>query len=176
LQVSRLGPVSCSRPPSNMCVIAEQSKDHKEMIVSSIDALKGRGPELARFDFDREVDTFADNLICAISPDGTRLAITRSPESPIEIHSLRGQLIHIIPSRISGKKIALSWAADRQGFFVTRRVPDGTELFHLDLRGDENKLWKCFGWACFASPSPDGRHLGILDTKQSTNMWMIENF
>jgi hypothetical protein len=23
---------------------------------------------------------------------------------------------------------------------------------------------------CFASPSPDGRHLGILDTKQSANM------
>jgi len=176
LQVSHPALVSCSRPPSNICVITEPSENHKQMIVSAIDPLKGRGPELARFDLDREVDTFVENLICAISPDGTRLAVTRSPESPIEIHSLRGQLMRIIPSRISGKKIALSWAADRQGFFVTRRAPEGTELFHMDLQGNENKLWKCFGWACFASPSPDGRHLGILDTKQSTNMWMIENF
>jgi hypothetical protein len=176
LRVSSPSLVSCSRPPSNICVIAEQSDDHKQMIVSRLDPLTGRGPELGRFAFDRDVDTFVDNPICAISPDGTLLAITRSPESPVEIHSLRGQLMRIIPSRIPGKKIALSWAADREGFFVTRRAPEGTELFHLDLQGNENRLWKCFGWGCFASPSPDGRHVGILDTKQSTNIWMMENF
>jgi eukaryotic-like serine/threonine-protein kinase len=176
LQISHPGLVSCSRPPSNICVITESSENHKQMIVSAIDPLKGRGPELARFELDREVDTFVENLICAISPDGTRLAITRSPESPIEIHSLRGQLMRVIHSRIGGRKIALSWAADRKGFFVTRLAPAGTELLHLDLHGNENKLWKCFGWACFGSPSPDGRHLAMFDTKQSTNMWLMENF
>jgi eukaryotic-like serine/threonine-protein kinase len=176
LQVSSPSLVSCSRPPSNMCVIAEHSDDHKRMIVSKFDPMSGRGLELGRFELDREVDAFVDNPICAISPDGTRLAITRSPESSVEIHALRGQLMRIIPSRIAGKKIALSWAANGEGFFVTRIGPEGTELFHLDLQGHENRLWRCFGWGCFASPSPDGRHLGILDTKQSTNIWMMENF
>jgi len=146
------------------------------MIVSRLDPLKGRGPELARFDLARDVDLFLDNLICAISPDGSRLAITRSPESPVEIHTLSGQLLHTFPVRMSFKKIGLSWAADRHGFFVTRRAPGGTELIHLDLQGNEKELRNCVGWGCFAAPSPDGRHLSILDIKPTTNMWMMENF
>src|SRR5262249_14715269 len=176
LQVLRPSTVSCFILPSKICVIAEQSDDHKQMIVSRFDPLTGRGPELGRFELDRDLDTFVENLICTLSRDGTRLAIARSPESPIEIHSLWGQLMRIIPSRIPGKKIGLTWAANQEGFFVTRRAPEGTELFHLDLQGNENRLWRCFGWGCFASPSPDGRHLGILDNKQSTNIWMMENF
>ena len=50
LQVPRHANVSCARPPSNTCVIAEQSEDRKQMIVSIFDPIKGRGPELARFD------------------------------------------------------------------------------------------------------------------------------
>ena len=175
-QVSRPSPVSCSRPPANVCVIAEQSDDHKQMIVSRLDPLKGRGPELARFDLRRDVDLFVDNLICAISADGSRLAITRGPESPIEIHTLSGQLLHTIPVHISARKIGLSWSADRHGFFVTRRAPGGTELIHLDLQGNEKVLRNCVGWGCFAAPSPDGHHLSILDIKPTTNMWMMENF
>ena len=176
LQVSRPSPVSCSRPLAKVCVIAEQSDDHKQMIVSRLDPLRGRGPELARFDLARDVDLFLDNLICAISPDGSRLAITRSPESPIEIYTLRGQLLRSIPVRTSGKKIALRWAADRRALFVTRRAPAGTELVHLDMQGNENVLRSCVGWGCLAEPSPDGRHLSILDIKPTTNMWMMENF
>jgi eukaryotic-like serine/threonine-protein kinase len=176
LQLSRPAPLSCARPPSNMCVIAEVSDDHKRMVVSVLDPIKGRGPELARFDLDREVDVFRENLICDLSPDGTRLAITRSPESPIEIYSTRGQLAHIIASRPLGKLLGIRWSANGNGFFATRRAQGGTELLHIDLKGTTQSLYKCTGWGCFASPSPDGRHLAILDNKQSMNMWMMENF
>jgi len=157
-------------------VIEESSDDHKTMIVSVIDPIRGRGPELARFDLDREVDVFKENLVWDLSPDGTRLAITRSPESPIEIHSLRGKLIHIIPSQPLGRLLSNKWSANGNGFFATRRTPGGTELLHIDLKGTTQSLYKCTGWGCFASPSPDGRHLAILDNKQSMNMWMMENF
>ena len=50
LQLSRHGNVSCARPPSDTCVLAEQSEDRKQMIVSILDPIKGRGPELARID------------------------------------------------------------------------------------------------------------------------------
>jgi eukaryotic-like serine/threonine-protein kinase len=176
LQVSRPTPFSCARGRSDVCVIAEQTDDHKQMIVSTLDPIKGRGPELARFDLARDIDTFVDNLICVISPDGTRLAIAHSPEGPIEINSLSGQLLHTIPLRTRDKKVGVGWAADRKGFFVTRRAPSGTELLHLDMRGNEKVLRNCFGWGCFAAPSPDGRHLSILDTRPTTNMWMMENF
>jgi eukaryotic-like serine/threonine-protein kinase len=176
LQLSHHANVSCARPPSNTCVIAEQSEDRKQMIVSIFDAVKGRGPQLARFDFDRKLGAI-EVPTCVISPDGTRLAIARSPESSIEIYSLHGQLINKIPSQSVGKLFDLRWSADQKGFFVTRKVPAGNELLHLDFQGNVTSLRKCLrDETCSGLPSPDGRHLAIVDRSQSNNMWMMENF
>lgn len=176
LQLSRHANVSCARPPSNTCVIAEQSEDRKQIIVSMFDPLKGRGPELARFDFDRELAVI-EVPTCVISPDGTRLAIARGPESPIEIRSLHGQLTHKIPSHSAGSWIWLAWSANQKGLFVTRKAQNGNELLYLDLQGNETSLRECNGGeTCFGLPSPDGQHLAIIDRNQSSNMWMMENF
>ena len=176
LRASRPSPVSCARPPSSLCVIIEQSDDRKQMIVSALDAVKGRGAELARFDLARDIDLFTDNLVCALSADGTRLALARSPESPVEIYSLRGQLIQRVPSNSIGKLFGVVWAPDQKGFFLTRKAEDGNELLHLDLKGHLQSLRKCIGWSCFGFPSPDGRHIAILENNHSMNMWMMENF
>ena len=176
LQLSRPSPVSCARRPSSMCVIIEPSDDSKHMIVSGLDAVKGRGSELARFDLARDVDVLVDNLICALSPDGNRLALARSPESPVEIYSLRGQLLRRIASKPLGRLASLAWAADQKSFFLVRRAQGGTELLHLDLEGHLQQLRKCTGWGCFAFPSPDGRRLAFVENRQSANMWMMENF
>jgi eukaryotic-like serine/threonine-protein kinase len=175
-QLSRHGTVSCARPPSNTCVLAEQSEDRKQMIVSILDPMKGSGPELTRFDFDRELDVL-EAPICFISPDGSRLAIRRGPGSPIEIHSLHGQLVHKIPSKSVGDLTWLAWSADQKGLFVRRTAPGGNELLHLDFQGKVTSLWKCVDTqACSSYPSPDGRHLAIIDRDQSNNMWMMEDF
>jgi serine/threonine protein kinase len=170
------GPVSCAKPPSHFCVIAEQTADHKQMIATSFDPIKGRGLELARIDLDREIDPLVDNIFCVISPDGTRLALTHSPDGPIEIHSLRGQPTRIIRAAALDKLFAVTWAADGKALFVARHVLDGTELLHVDERGNTTRLWKSLGPKCDGVPSPDGRHLAIYDWKRSSNMWMIENF
>jgi eukaryotic-like serine/threonine-protein kinase len=176
LQLSRHANVSCSRLPSNICVIAEQSEDRKQMIVSIFDPIKGRGSELARFDFDQELAVL-EVPACVISPDGTRLAIARSPESPIEIHSLHGQLMRRIPSQSVGELIWLAWSANQNGLFVTRKAQSGNELLYLDVQGNVTSLRKCIGGeTCLGMPSPDGRHLAIIDRNQSANMWMMENF
>jgi eukaryotic-like serine/threonine-protein kinase len=173
LQLSRQGSVSCAQPPSSICVLAHGSEDGKQMIVSIFDPIKGRGSELVRFDFD---------ATCVISPDGTRLAMWRSPESPLEIRSLHGQLIHKIPSRSVGELIWLNWSADQKGFFATRKGQSGNELLYLDFRGKATSLRKCgggtngLGGGCEGLPSPDGQHLAIIDRDQSNNMWMMENF
>jgi Tol biopolymer transport system component len=179
LQLSRHGNVSCARPPSNTCVLAEQSEDRKQMIVSILDPIKGRGSELVRFDFDRELGVL-ELPTCVISPDGTRLAIARSPESPLEIRSLHGQLIRKIPSQSVGEWIWLNWSADQKGLFATRKGQSGNELLYLDFRGKASSLRKCVGGSlgggCEGLPSPDGRHLAIVDIDLSNNMWMMENF
>jgi len=175
LQLSRdHGNVSCARPPSNTCVLAEESENRKQVIVSVLDPIKGRGPELARFDFDLERGTLAT---CVISPDGTRLAMARSSESPIEIRSLGGELIRKIHSESVGVLTRLTWSADQKGFFVSRKGQRGDELLYLDFQGNATSLRNCVGSdTCQGLPSPDGRHLAIIDRDQSNNMWMMENF
>jgi hypothetical protein len=163
-------------------VLAEQSEDRKQMIVSTLDPIKGRSSELMRVDFDRELGVI-ELPTCVISPDGTRLAIAPTPESPLEIRSLHGQLIHKIPSQSVGRLLWLNWSADQKGFFATRRGESGNELLYLDFQGKATSLRKCGGNAgsslaggCEGLPSPDGRHLAILDRDQRDNMWMMENF
>ena len=176
LQLSRHGNVSCALPPSTTCSIAEQSEDRKQMIVSILDPIKGRGSELARFNLVRELGTL-EVPTCVISPDGTRLAIARSPESPIEIYSLRDRSIRTIPYRSDVKLIWLEWSADQAGLFASRQGQRGNELFFLDFQGNATSLRKCDGGdTCHGLPSPDGRHLAIIDRDQSSNMWMMENF
>jgi hypothetical protein len=64
------------------------------------------------------------------------------------------------------------------GLFLTRKAEGGgTELLYADLKGSTKSLRKCNSDnSCFGLPSPDGRHLAIVDRSQSTNMWMMENF
>src|SRR5262249_53533445 len=143
LQLSRKGSVSCAQPRSNTCLLAEQSEDRKQMIVSILDPMKGRGPELARLNFDRDLEALGEP-ICIISPDGTRFAMARSSESPLEIRSLRGQLIRKIPSQSVGVLHWLTWSADQKGFFVTRQAaPSVSELLYLDFKGKATLLRKC---------------------------------
>jgi DNA-binding winged helix-turn-helix (wHTH) protein/Tol biopolymer transport system component len=176
LQFSRRANVSCTRPPSNTCVIAEQSEDRKQMIIALLDPVTGRGPELARFDFDREL-AFLEGPMGVISPDGTRLAMARSPESPIEIRSLDGRLMHKIPSQALGQLGYLRWSPDQKGFYLTRRGQIGNELVYLDFQGNATSLRKCVGTeVCDGVPSPDGRHLTFVDRNQNNNMWMMEKF
>ena len=74
------------------------------------------------------------------------------------------------------------WSADQKGFFVTRKGQGGNELLYLDIQGRATSLRKCgggtggAGGGCEGFPSPDGRHLAIVDRDQSNNMWMMENF
>ena len=84
--------ISCARPPSELCAIAEPNEDRKHVIISTVDPLKGRGPELVRFALDpNENGWFWD-----LSPDGTRVAATRSPAGPIYILSVHGEPIREI--------------------------------------------------------------------------------
>ena len=146
------------------------------MIITAFDPVKGRGPELARFELGQHANSGASAgdhlLLCDISPDGTRLAIARSADGPLEIHSLHGQPTHTIPNSEIGKISLIKWAADSKGLFVSK----GNEIVHVDLKGGTYGLWKSTGPVAFGRPSPDGRHIAIFDSQQSQNMWMMENF
>jgi serine/threonine protein kinase len=164
--------VSCARPPSNLCVLAERSKDLKSATVTSIDPLRGRGPVLATFDLDPNMGAWDFD----ISPDGTRLAWCGNPEGPIHILSLRGRPEQLIPRKFSGVQ-EFHWAAHGKGLFVPDQTKRGIVLWYVDLQGNARTLWETRGGGTvWARPSPDGRHVAIESWTLSNNVWMMENF
>jgi serine/threonine protein kinase len=164
--------VFCARPPVNLCVLAEQTEDRTLTIVSSIDPLKGRGRELARFPADPNIGYWDFD----VSPDGARLAISGNPDGPIHILSLRGETDRLLTSTLRNVQ-EFHWAADGNGLYVPTHTPAGAKLFYLDMRGSARLLWEDRGasWS-WARPSPDGRHLAISSVGSSNNVWMMENF
>jgi serine/threonine protein kinase len=169
-----MGQIACARYPSSLCVLAEPTEDDKQAIITTLDPLAGRGPELTRF----AIKPKSDGWWCDLSPDGTSLATTSSVSGPIDILSLRGQP----PRRIEVKGwtdlLAYNWAADGKGLFVVAGKRTTRVILHVDLSGKVHTLWEILGATgeTLAVPSPNGRHLAIQSWSTSGNLWMLENF
>ncbi|HEU5403366.1 MAG TPA: protein kinase [Terriglobales bacterium] len=162
----------CARPPANVCAIAEPSGDLKEVIVTALDPLRGRGPELMRFKVEPSVNWAVD-----LTPDGNRIAVLTNPAGPIQIVSLRGQPVRIIHPKGLTNIQFLHWAENGHGVYVSTGARSGRALWHVDLQGNVDLLWETRGgdWAA-GLPSPDGRHMAIQSSDDSSNVWMMENF
>jgi serine/threonine protein kinase/DNA-binding winged helix-turn-helix (wHTH) protein len=173
----------CSRAPARLCAIAEPTEDHKQIIYSAFDPLRGRGRELARIDVDPNADYGWD-----MSPDGARIAMhKRIPRSDGKIVSSEG-VIHILslngePPREIRLKGArdfrefMDWAADGKGLILSHTTGTDSELLYVDLNGNSNVLWHEEGAICIRGvPSPDGRRLAILRESPYNNVWLMENF
>jgi len=165
------GGIQCSRPPSSTCVLGERTEDGKHVTLTAIDPLQGRGRELTRFEREGEFSFFD------VSPDGTRLAVSSNPQGPIHILSLRGQAEHVIPAKFNRLMGDIFWAADGMGLYVTDEAKRNTVLSYLELNGRTHVLWQNRGGGgMWARPSPDGRHLAIVNWSSNNNFWMMENF
>ncbi|MBZ5616843.1 MAG: protein kinase [Acidobacteriia bacterium] len=166
--------LTCAKFPSELCVIAEPADDRRQITVSALDPVHGRGPELARFDLDWKADGWPFEL----SPDGTRVAAIPSPEGPIYILSLRGQATQQVHVKGWSNLGWLSWAADGKSLFVFSGNRQERALLHVDLQGNAHFLWQnpgAYGEAA-AVPSPDGRHLAMSGRTLNSNIWIMENF
>jgi serine/threonine protein kinase/Tol biopolymer transport system component len=180
--VPRWSGISCAKSPSNLCVLAEPAKKETQMVVTALDLLKGRGPELMRYDIDPPPsgEGMEGAPLFDISPDGTRLAVVRYLNGPIEILSLAGEVKQFIRANELNSEESIGWTSDGKGLFVCQNNPAGQRFMHVGLQGDVKILWTSsegnFG-GCTSSESPDGRHLALDVTKQSgRNLWMMENF
>ena len=166
--------ITCARAPSELCAIAEPSDDHKELIVTALDAMKGRGPQLTRFPLDPNDNRWFLDL----SADGTRIAVTRNPAGPIHVISVHGQPMQEITVKNWSNLLEFTWAIDGKGLFLVAGIRGGQVVLHVDLSGNAHRLWESIGAfaAEVAKPSPDGRHLAIQSWTTNGNMWMMENF
>jgi eukaryotic-like serine/threonine-protein kinase len=165
--------IDCAHSPSGPCVIGEPTEDHKQLIVSSLDPLQGRGPELFTFAIDPNTEGWY-----ALSSDGTRIAATRNHAGPIYVLTLHGQKIQQINVKGWSNLLEFTWAADRKGLYVISGTRTEHVLLYVDLQGNAHALWKNTGASneTLAIPSPDGRHLAIQSWVTNGNMWMLEHF
>jgi len=163
----------CARSPSSLCVLAERSENRRQFVFTAFDPLTGRGAELARVDIHSE----AKKLHWDLSPDGTRLSFTKTPDDPIEILSLGTKVTQTIRLKGWTNLDSLNWTAKGDGFFIYSGVHGGMVLLQVDLHGNVTVLQRNNGNASgFARPSPDGRHLAIYDYRVDGNIWTLENF
>jgi Tol biopolymer transport system component len=166
--------LTCAKSPSHLCIIGEPTEDGKQLIISVLDPIKGRGPELSRFALVANDDTWFLDL----SPDGTRVAATRTMAGPIYILSSGGNVLQQVQVKGWSDLQSLIWAADGKGLFVIAGIRNGKEVLHVDLQGNAHALWENIGASgeTEANPSPDGRHLAFEGFTTSGNIWTVENF
>ncbi len=163
----------CARSPSNLCLIVEPTDDHKELILSVLDAFTGRGAEVTRFGLDPNDDDWWTDL----SPNGSQIAFLRSPAGPLSVFSLREHSTREIPLKDSSNLRTLNWSSNNDGLFVSDVAKGNTRLLYLNLRGKSSVLEeRSGGEGSGVHQSPDGRHLAISTWTLSGNMWMMENF
>ena len=100
------------------------------MTITAFDPMRGRGAQLARFSLAEDQGLGSDHLLlCDLSPNGSRLALARSPTGPIEIYSLRSHSMFTIPVHGLDPLRHLIWAADS---------PDGRHLAIYEAKQNAN--------------------------------------
>jgi serine/threonine protein kinase/Tol biopolymer transport system component len=168
---------SCARSPATFCVFAERAPDREQLIFTSFDPLNGRGKELTRIDADATSDYEWD-----LSPDGSRIAIHKVTEGPIQIISIAGRGTKQLNATGWNSIENLHWTADGKGFYSASRTADSSVLLYLDLQGNTRLVWEQKGTMGNESagtsgiPSPDGRHIAMMSYTYNANLWMLENF
>jgi len=176
IEQDRVG--QCAVAPASLCALAEGTPDHKQLIFTAFDPVKGRGAELLRIDTDPGA-TYS----WALSPDGTQLAVLNPDEGRIRILHLDGRPKEEIAPKNFTFGEALEWAADGKGLFVDNPTAKGTALSYLDLRGNTHVVWEettSIGARGIETPwgipSRDGKHLAINGIFASSNVSLLENF
>jgi serine/threonine protein kinase len=163
----------CAWSHGSRCVLGQVTPDQKEIVFSSLNSSTGLGVELARF---RSRD--ANELAWELSPDGRQVVLFKAFTERIRLLSLEEKTVREIKIKGSLGLRTLTWAADSKGWFASFAVQQGAQLTHVDGAGNARALWEDKGQNVFvlARAARDGVHLAIAAGRQTTNMWMIEDF
>ena len=163
--------VTCAHPPSKLCVASQRSEDQREVIFTSFDPDKGLGAELTRVALDPKVTGWT----AALSPDRKSVAVIRRPDAPLQILSLKGDVLHEINIPAWNYSGGMDWEPDGNALYVAVRSPAGANLLHVDLHGRVRVVRANLTGNWIAGrPSPDGHHLAMTVKAENMNMWMME--
>ena len=162
----------CGRLPGTLCVLAERTE--REIVFRAFDPVQGKGRELTRIPVSP-----SDGYDLAVSPDGSRIAVTKNfdPTGRIRILSSTGEPERDVVVKGWGGFGTVNWQADGRGFFVSSLSPQGASLLHVSMNGRAQVLWEQKGSGKpYGVSSPNGHYLAFQGSTADSNVWLIENF
>jgi hypothetical protein len=154
---------------SSACVLSERSTDGKQLLFYAFDPLLGKGRELSRMNA-----AVASDYNWTMPRDGSSVAVVIPGEGDgrIRILPLSGGYARDVIVK-GWSNLQFIDAASGTGWYSSSSSAASITLLYIDLQGHAQALSENIGCAV---PSPDGRHLALLEWNTTSNAWMIENF
>jgi serine/threonine protein kinase/Tol biopolymer transport system component len=169
---------SCSDKTANICVYGRPNAEKNELVVVAFDPLGVPGKELLRIPL--ETGSNADigfDYWWQLSPDGSKIGIVKKHGNQIRLLPLSSGPARTITVNGYSDLLEFFWSIDSQSMFVSTVAPGGASLLHVSLNGEAQPIWhRPQSTHTWGFPSPDGRHLAIMDSNTESNVWMISNF
>jgi serine/threonine protein kinase/Tol biopolymer transport system component len=169
---------SCSNKTANLCVFGRPNAEKNELVVVAFDPLGGPGKELLRIPLENGSNAdIGFDYWWQLSPDGSRIGIVKKHGNQIRLVPISGGPTRTITINGYSDLLEFFWAIDSQSMFVSTIAPGGASLLHVSLSGEAQPIWhRPQSTHTWGFPSPDGRHLAIMDANSESNVWMIDNF
>ena len=158
----------CPSSPKASCVLAEPDEQNKRIVFTPFDPAQGKKGQPISLEF-------AEDFTWALSPDGTRIAVTSfdTKAAKIRIVPLDGTTAHDIVVKGATELVSLGWAADGKSLFTIRNSSKGGILLHVDFNGESQVLTRASWDAVLPAASPDGRYLAYGAVNSNSNVWTI---
>ena len=169
---------SCSDKTANLCVIGRPTAGKNELVIDSFDPTGSLGKELLRIPLENGSNAdIGFDYWWQLSPDGSKIGLMKKHGNQIRLVPLSGGPTKTITTSGYSDLLELFWANDSQSMYVSTLAPGGAILFRVSLNGETQPIWRrpqsTHTWGF---PSPDGRHLAIVNSSTEANVWMIDNF
>ncbi len=169
---------SCSDKAANLCVFGRPTAEKSELTVVAFDPLGGPEKELLRIPLENGSNAdIGFDYWWQLSPDGSTIGIVKKHGNQIRLVPLSGGPTRIVTVNSYSDFLEFFWARDSQSMFVSSVAPGAVSLLHVSLSGEAQPIWhRPQSMHTWGFPSPDGRHLAIMDSNSESNAWMISNF
>ncbi|HEX4769753.1 MAG TPA: winged helix-turn-helix domain-containing protein [Bryobacteraceae bacterium] len=174
---ANLDDYACAQAPASLCVAIEEDHDSKRLTVSALDPVHGKGRLLKTIS-----KKFGEGFACALSPDGSTLAMAKGDEPKIDIRlvSLTGGADQEIAVKGWPNIGSMEWSSDGKGLYCGSLTSKSATLLYVDLKGSAQVVSRSseVGGGAFiaAVPSPDGRYLAMTGSLLYSNAWLLEGF
>jgi hypothetical protein len=163
--------LACSKLIGGSCVIAERTPDQAEIVFSALNPVSERGRELARISAGPEPHPWA------LSQDGTAIAVHADRSNHFDLISIKTGRRKSLELQGWSALGPVSWSAHGDGLFVSALSGPDALIVYIGLNGKARVIWRQTGdFGLTAVPSPDSRLLAVTRWRNSSNVWMIDNF